>query len=680
MLYRTMRGLVWKVLAAFALTAVLLAPQAHASPTIGPGHELYFRSLVPEAVLSRCAWRLEAIQIEPHQVRYEFVDDSTQRKATIVLGPAQTCAHPARSNTTSFCVSIQPPEPESTCGPHELERGIRDTIASKSSSFRWQTEDRPRDATVEDLGVSRGAMAAVLWLWLAWTAVGGGMLVASRPKMDARRDLAVLAVTLLGLLLRWVATPFPANIRLGYGEPHGATAGREAFHLLLRAFGPLTLENVAAANAVVGALTIPAAAVLAHLLFRSNLTAVAGASVIAFHPILIRFSASDSAHVVVTLCTVLALVCTVAATTKDTLMRYAQAVGWVALAAATRHEAALFLVACVALAVTSREHLQRTNFRRLVPIALLAVVLLGHPVWQVARLAHTGVFHLRFWDNPFFFGGPSPWPNTVLVVLGAVALLRQTNEVPRARRLAAGLFLVLVTLTLPTFSIHEPLAQTCYRYFLPSMVVLAVVAGHGLQVLIVAARSLPGRWAKRFENPQRSSVLIASMAVVPGLLSVPWFGFLRTSWTHAQELAFVRNHLGKVDDGCTIVTRGRYVADAGMEMSPWLSTEAGRKHRWVETAHFLEEQEPEACTVYYASASCFARDRTTTAHSNMGPFDELPECRQMRERFVLESIVETELEARPFVYEQYLKDPVPIGLYRVRGRLSGGDARFERTR
>ncbi|PKN31303.1 MAG: hypothetical protein CVU63_24635 [Deltaproteobacteria bacterium HGW-Deltaproteobacteria-20] len=103
-------------------------------------------------------------------------------------------------------------------------------------------------------------------------------------------------------------------------------------------------------------------------------------------------------------------------------------------------------------------------------------------------------------------------------------------------------------------------------------------------------------------------------------------------------------------------------------MSPWLSTEAGRKHRWVETPRFLEEQEPGACTVYYASASCFARDRTTRSHATMGPFDELPECRQMRERFVLESIVETELEARPFVYEQYLKDPVPIGLYRVRGR------------
>lgn len=105
-----------------------------------------------------------------------------------------------------------------------------------------------------------------------------------------------------------------------------------------------------------------------------------------------------------------------------------------------------------------------------------------------------------------------------------------------------------------------------------------------------------------------------------------------------------------------------------MEMSPWLSIEAGRKHRWVDTQRFLEGQELEACTVYYASASCFARDRTTTSHAKMAHFDELPECRRMRERFVLESIVETDLEARPFVYEQYLKEPVRIGLYHVRAR------------
>jgi hypothetical protein len=152
------------------------------------------------------------------------------------------------------------------------------------------------------------------------------------------------------------------------------------------------------------------------------------------------------------------------------------------------------------------------------------------------------------------------------------------------------------------------------------------------------------------------------------LCSAPNFDFLRERWTYERKFDFLREHIGEIEDGCIIVRRGPYLADSGMEPLPGLSREVGRRHFWVDTTTFLEGGEPSSqsrCVVFYETASCHARDTSTTSQAHLGDFTVLPECREVRERFHLEPLWRTELPARPYVKEEYTVDPVPVGFYRL---------------
>lgn len=498
--------------------------------------------------------------------------------------------------------------------------------------------------------IAVGLLVAVLIPWtarFAWRRRGG---------LQEGALIAAAACMLLGLALRVMVDPFPADIRsaLDMGFMIGrcfrwAAAYSVVQHALFSVFPPV-LETVSRANILFDTVSIGLLYAVARRLLRDPAAAVAAAAVYAAHPIAARFAASDSAHVLLTLCYLISLWLLVLWREEGEPRALLAAAAWWAVACNVRMEAVIFAPAAALIAATIRSD-KPLRWREPAAACLAAAPFLVFPAVDILTdlAADHGSSNLEgFIFNPFFDPSVSPLPVIAAALLGAAAALRR-RPWKLAAALAAAAFIALPTM--------EPSAdnQTNYRYFLPVLALFAVAAGHG------AAAAADGLGARRPLRLRTLFVLIALIAAG----SAPWWGFLRRAWTHELEFTFARRHLRGIADDCTVVRLARFGAEAGLEISPKLSLEVGRRHLWRDTEHFLEAPSLDGCVVYYESASCRARAGTGVIRDS--DWTLRPECRRMRRLFVLEPIAEGRLRAAPFGAEAYMEDPVRVGYYRIVG-------------
>jgi hypothetical protein len=473
-----------------------------------------------------------------------------------------------------------------------------------------------------------------------------------------RDDLAVLGGCLiLGLAVRGLAVPFPSDIRsaldMGFtiAPSHNWAAGYSFVQHVLFLALPATLENVCRANILFDMLSVGLVWALSRRFLRDPAAAAAAAAVYAAQPVSARFAASDSAHVLLTSCYLLSLWLVAVWREEGKLRILVAAAAWWAFACNVRMEAVIFAPAAALIAggMLSDAPLRREHAA---PALLAAAPFLVFPAADILghlRDGH-GAFNLSgLFSNPLFQGSDIPVPVAAAALLGIGAALRSPAwRVGAARWLAA-----LALIALPSMPLRET-EQTNYRYFLPMLALWAVPAGQG--AALAAGAFFAGRPGPRL----RPLALIALVAAA----SAPWWGFLRKTWTHQLEFMSVRRQLREIDDGCAIVRLARFRSEAGLEISPMLSLEAGRSHRWVDVEDFLKAPSFGACVMYYQAASCHGRDSRGFLEPAV-PVHVRAECREMRERFRLEPVAESRLPAAPYGAESYTEDPVPVGWYRV---------------
>jgi hypothetical protein len=142
---------------------------------------------------------------------------------------------------------------------------------------------------------------------------------------------------------------------------------------------------------------------------------------------------------------------------------------------------------------------------------------------------------------------------------------------------------------------------------------------------------------------------------------LPHRGFLSKTWTYALEYEFLHTHLRDVPNECAMVGPQPDGQHRGLYIVSQLSALAGRRHLWMTVPELIASR-PQGCVVFYRAASCLAWEKKKRDWNG----SELPECREVRERFDWEPIAETTLPALPYAWEVYAVDPVPVGLYRVR--------------
>lgn len=513
---------------------------------------------------------------------------------------------------------------------------------------------------------------------LSMVLVPATLLVAWQRRHELERgDLwAVLVCMVLGLAIRSMADAFPSDIRsatdMGFAidSSHNWAAGYSFIQHVLFLIFPARLETVCRANILFDLLCVSLIYGLARRLLRDPVAAAGAAAVYAVYPISARFAASDSAHVLVTLCYLASLSLLGVWRREGKFRVLLAAAAWWAFACNVRVEALLFAPAAVLIAKSSRSDWP-LRWRHLLLAVLAAAPFLVFPAAGVLshlRDGHAPLNIAGLFLNPFFMSAVSPIPIIIAALLGVGAALWS----PRRRDVLWWLAGVAL-LSLPSMPPRDA-QQTNYRYFLPMLALFAIPAGQGLALAIKAVATLPAR-------PQRSGSASTDFAGQPhprlhlislfilmtliGAGNAPCWGFLRKAWTHQLEFAFVRRNLRGIADGCTIVRRGRFQSDSGLEISPMLSIEAGRNHRWIDTEDFLKAPSLDGCVVYYQAASCHARDGASKSPKPLGMSHILPECEQMQQRFRLEPIAEERLPVVPYVAEIYTENPVPIGFYRI---------------
>jgi len=530
---------------------------------------------------------------------------------------------------------------------------------------------------------------AVLWrdlqfggvacLWAALLALGIDGLRRFRPwRQASKADLWLLVLAVLsGLALRLWAIPFPSDIRSAMdqglfinGPAHYWSAGYSVFlHAVFAVFGP-SFETAIRANIVVGSATIAALYFLGVLYLKDPLAALAGAAILATAPISARLSASDSAHVLLTLCLLLSFCFVILWARTGEWRWFAQACGWWILAANVRCEALVYAAALALVAVGAAPRFPSLA-RGAAPWLVLTaagMILLASPVFQALaqRSYGAGGEHGSLWRGPWFLSPDSSGWTSALSVLGAGVLVFGPARRVGGLALLAAMAVVVFPAATPSNLAHN----ARYRHFLPVFAMFCLVAGRGLAAFIRGVETTLRRtWISRdlAAGVAPAAILLAALSSLPAL------GFLRKTWTHQLELAFVYDGLRRIDDGCTIVRRACWLTDSGLELSPGMSLQVGRKHGWVDTGDFLAGRAGAVgdCAVYYRSATCFAAPKRSPGKTYEGVVEELPECREMSKRYVLEPLAEAVLPAKPYVNEQYAAAAIPVGFYRIHPRRGG---------
>ena len=658
-----------RLLLAPALALLLAGGEAAAGPVITAGNEAYFAANVNLDRCAACGWRPDGTRIQKDTVRYLFSRPSGVEVAVTLSHPAACQPRP----DSAFCVRVTVAggaDPGDTCGADFLKQMILDGIRTNPGTFSWATPQPYPGDPAPPVVSAQFILAGALVLFLLAALIHG--LARTRPwrVLTPTEALALAACVAAAAAARLLVEPFPADLQLATRQGFGLVGAHNwsaAYSLLLHllfALFPASLDTVALANTFLACATVVALFAFMEVYIGDRLATLAGAALFACQPISVRFAASDSAHILLTLALFMAALHTALWLRRGGYFLALQVAGWLALCANTRVEGLVCAgaVACVAAGAVTRE--SRGTVRQLLVAALPGLALSASPAWEAlsamaSRPDMATIYWLGLLRSPFLHSPYSPAAAIALAGVGAVVALA-TRRIRRAGLLWIA---AMAVMSLPTFYKAEPTLEYSLRHCLPALPMFSLFSGVGLGWLLGPGLGrLLGRAAARRVGPVLPWVALLAAA----LAALPHLDFLDRRWTHQLEFEFLQANLGRVEDGCTVVAIGQRDQHVGLGLFPALSHEVGRGHRWVELSRFLGSSPPLGrCTIFIESASCHASHRRPGSAG-----DGLHgECRQVMERYRLEPLARTTVPALPFAGEIYTSDPIPLGIHRVMGRL-----------
>ncbi|MDX2170648.1 MAG: glycosyltransferase family 39 protein [Deltaproteobacteria bacterium] len=621
-------------LALLAAAPAAAAAPPHEDTVVPPGHEELFADMLGRGATlpDGCAFR--AGQIERSVVRGVYACPGGE-VAIELRHPS--AAPPGAARTDRFGVVWARGAPADGL----LAAGVA-RVTARERGFAWLELPPPEAHGPPKPGWVDGGMAFYALL------LAGVALAALRTRREwlTRAALPVALLTLLALVLRGIASGGPADIRAVLGETRASRGGFAAFTELVYALLPPGDESIWAVDRLCGALAVPLLYALVRARFADRLIAIGAAAALAMTPLLVRFAASDTPYIPLCAAFLGALVAYDRWAERPAVATLALAFGLLTAAIELRPDG-IWLVVPAALLVLARPlPAWRVLFRPSTLLCALAFVALNAVPVMTSVSGHSGggytasfVLVGSLFGSPWLVPAMTPGWLAALLGLGALAALGHGR--------AGVLWLVATLVADPIdFPADAPLGHYANaRYHIPAMYLACGLIGLGSAALVRRGE----RWSGR---PLRAAPLLA-VAII-ALAAAPRLDLLWHLWTPQREFAFFRAGLRQLDADCTVVALTD-TRDAGFVPFDYLVP-----GRLLDLTPFLADGH-DGCVVYYRGANCYSG-----ALDLAPPEREIhPACREMERRFQLEPIVEAQLPADPYRDERYVRDPLPVGFYRL---------------
>lgn len=601
----------------------------------------YFKRLLPASELTSDV----GIEIDHDHVLYRF--HRGDALVVVDVNQAWTCSRPAGA----LCVKVVD---RSGAGADALATEAQATLVQAASvavgASPWRpAEESPSLSRGRDPlppgTLARGELLLVL--------VAAGVLVSVvrfRRALASRAAVVPAALFVLGWAVRLVARAGPGDIHDVMGLTSRGRAGWAVYVHVLRVLRAHTLEDVWNVHRFLGALSVPLLFVAMRQRF-SALAAAAGAAVLATLPLAARFSASDTQYVPLGAAFLGSVVALGIFGRTGSLGAWAMGLGLLTCAMQLRPEGTWLVVPAVLLSASSSfraRSLVRPSFLVLGAVFLALNGLLLRWAIEGARqgngqpspLISTFVGVGAVLGTPWRDFAMTPWPVSLLVVGGAAAAVRAGR---------AGMTWLVATLVAMPFALPAIGNWARIRYHLPSMYLACGLAGLGIAAVVEASLA-------RLRRPVDGTLAAGIAALLAVVASLPRSDVLRRMYTFQLELDAFRAAVRERAGDCRVVAllNGE---DAGL--APFDDPAQGRV---LDLDEFLEQGSAGRCFVYYREASCFSPDVVGGGRSD---FREAPACRDFEARVPMTPLAEWSLPARPCCAERYVRDPLPVGLYRI---------------
>ncbi|MDP3214063.1 MAG: glycosyltransferase family 39 protein [Deltaproteobacteria bacterium] len=531
-------------------------------------------------------------------------------------------------------------------------------IASVAAAWTWHSGPPSAFAFFEN-----ALLRAALLGMVAALVAGRDALARALGETPIAHRLCLAALVAAALALRLAVEPLPYhayNWLEGLAtrtdpepEPWWYANGFGVFMRVPMLLGLDFERAVFLGNRVAGALTVLAVYALDRALFEDRRKALWSAAILAFLPLHVRLSASETMQILPGLFGVVALLGF--AVHARTGSRALLAVGALAslYASLSRPEGAL-VFAAAPLVYASREGWRRALHptwlaTMAVTAAVTAPLLLHGAQTKLAALPPAPAGPARF--DPLYnlvasladTGSLSPLPSYV-IPLGVAVLV----AAGRLGRLASPLALLVVLAFLAQFDQNSANRWQLIMTRLPLLVlVLSALPGATLAVL------------RRFDPsaPWEAALVGAALAL---LASTRRSEIYTRVWDQQEEYRFLRDHRGVLDalgPGLPLV-RATPDRDGSFATFPMYRLRPGTP---VSSAGDLLEGRVPLPALWYRGLSCYRQT------SQPDPRD-LHHCDDIVGRFVLEPVATTYLRGAMFsldVAPSYVQPPLLVGFYRV---------------
>jgi hypothetical protein len=638
-------------------------------PSIAPGQEELFAAMLGRGIALPDACALTAGQIERSVVRGVYQCAGAEVVVELVH-PATAPFAAARTEKLAIVTAGGTPPPA-------LLGALEERIRARESAFEWlqPAVHAERIGVDANAAVSARANRFATAPGVAWWIVPGktlfiilfvGIAVAlwrSRHRLLAGEAVPLLLLSTLALLLRAIATGGPADIREVIGDGRAERGGFVVFSQLVYAVLPPIDESLWAVHRLCGALAVPLLYAVVRKRFGDPLIAFGAASALAVTPFLVRFSASDTPYIPLCAAFLGALVAYDRYTDRPAPSTLALALGLLTAAMQLRPDGVWLLVPAALLALAGPLPPWSALFRPAAIACAIAFVVINAVPVVVSVTGHAGGGYLgafvlvgSLYGSPWVVPAMTPLSLALLVVIGAVAALGYGR---------AGILWLAATLVADPINFPADGALGNYanaRYHIPAMYLACGLIGIGA----VALMRLFARMMRREIVPTPRLALAVSALIT--LAALPRFDLLWHMWTPQREFEFFRAGVARVDPGCQLVTLA-YTRDAGWVPFSYLVPEG-----LVDIPEFLDHPR-DGCSVYYRPANCYS------GSLDLAPpdYDVHPSCQAIERRFRLEPILEAQLPAEPFRGERYVRDPLPVGFYRLSAPNADGEGASQRT-
>lgn len=628
-------------------------------PSIAPGHDELFAAMLGRGIALPDGCTLTAGQIERSVVRgvYECAGGEV---VVELLHPSAAPFAAVRTEKLAIVTARGTPPPALLV---ELEERVR----AREGAFEWLRPEVHADHTEAPANVRGDGVPAPINRFatargVGWWGVAGktffiflfaGIAVAlwrSRQRLLISEALPLLLLSVLALVLRAIANGGPADIREVIGDGRQERGGFVVFSQLVYAVLPPTDESLWAIHRLCGALSVPLLYVVVRKRFADPLIALGAAAALAVTPFLVRFSASDTPYIPLCAAFLGALVAYDRYADRPAPTTLALAFGLLTAAMQLRPDGGWLLVPAALLALARPLPPWRALFRpAAIAYAIAFVVINALPVLVSVR-GHSGGGYLEafvlvgtLYGSPWAVPAMTPPPLALLVLIGGVAALGYRR---------AGILWLAATLVADPINFPADSALGHYanaRYHIPAMYLACGLIGIGA----VAPIRLFSRMIRREIVPAPGLAL--AVVVLIALAALPRLDLLWHMWTPQREFVFFREGVARLQPECRLVTLA-LTRDAGWVPFSYLVPDG-----LVDIAEFLDHP-ADGCFVYYRAANCYS------GSLDLAPpdYDVHPSCRDLEQRYRLEPILEAELPADPFRDELYVRDPLPVGFYRLR--------------